>query len=114
VRQRTESSNTGARSSGSSKTMEELRMLAAASAFISDVPLVMLKMLVKELNDRNMAIVSEKKLREKTLKEIKQEARPGAPDEAGSNDSIGSCSQDSRVVGINAPIWRPERAYEQV
>jgi hypothetical protein len=60
VLQRTESSNTGASSSGSSKTTEELRMLAAASAFISDVPLVMLKMLVKELNDRNMVIVSDR------------------------------------------------------
>jgi len=75
VRQRTESSHTGARRSGSSKTMQERRMMAAASAFISDVPLVMLKLLVKELNDRNMAIVSEKKLRKKILKEIKQEAR---------------------------------------
>jgi hypothetical protein len=51
VRQRTESSHTGARRSGSSKTMQERRMMAAASAFISDVPLVMLKLLVKELND---------------------------------------------------------------
>ena len=75
VRQRTESSKKGARRGGSNKTMEERRMMAAASAFISDVPLVMLKLLVKELNDRNMAIVSEKKLRKKILKEIKQEAR---------------------------------------
>jgi hypothetical protein len=62
-RERTESSNAGARSSSNDK--EQRRMMAAASAFISDVPLVLLKLLVKELSQRNMAIVSEKKLQGK-------------------------------------------------
>ena len=73
LRQSSETSTTGARRS--SNDAELRRMMAAVSAFVSDVPLVMLKLLVKELNDRNMAIVSEKKLRKKILKEIKQEAR---------------------------------------
>ena len=117
-----ESSNTEA--SRSSKEMEARRMMAAASAFISDVPLVMLKLLVKDLNDRNMAIVSEKKLRKKILKEIKQEARltrqdpmtvlEAAVKTAGSSGSMRQFGVLSGLLNKSSPIGNTLPTAEQI
>ena len=119
-RQRSESSKTKARS----KEVEERRMMAAASAFISDVPLAMLKLLVKELNDRNMAIVSEKKLRKKILKEIKQEARltrqdpmtvlEAAVKTAGSSGSMRQFGVLSGLLNKSSPSGSTLPTAEQI
>jgi len=54
---------------------EQRRKEAAVSAFLQDLPHVLLKLLLKDAKMRTMAIGSEKRMRKKILQEIKTEAR---------------------------------------
>jgi hypothetical protein len=64
-----------ARRGNGCSSYEQKRMEAAISAFLSDLPLPLLKTLLKNSRVQSMAIKSEKKVRKKILMEIKMEAR---------------------------------------
>jgi len=57
------------------KSDEQKRREAAVSAFLSDLPHPLLKVLIRDAKVRSMTIKSEKKMRKKILQEIKEEAR---------------------------------------